>query len=678
MIANSTGIAVDVGGTFTDAVFLAADGRVHVLKVPSTPDRPSRGFEAAIDATAREFGADGAALGYLGHGTTVATNALVQGRAAKVALLVTAGVRDVLEIGTQQRRHPYDPRIPNPAPAVPREHCIEVAERTGPDGEVMLPLTEETVGDVIDQLGTLEIEAVAVCLLFSFLNPTHERRLGDRITAKLGLPVSLSSSVSPKLPEYPRASTTIMNASLLPLMGAYTSDLDRGKRAAGITIPLSLMQSNGGLGTVGFVQEKPVNLIASGPAGGVIGAARLGGLAGVSNLLTFDMGGTTADVGLVINGQAQMRYEGEVHGQPVALPQVEVLSVGAGAGSIATVDEFGSLTVGPRSAGAVPGPAAYDLGGEQATVADAHFVLGSLNSENFLGGRMPVSGELARKAVEENVASQLGLDVYEAAAAILRIADATMAGALRVLSIARGLDPRDLTLAAFGGAGPLHACRLAEELNVRRVLVPRYPGAGSALGILVSDVRYDFAESWVKAVDSLVDGDLAAAFASIEESAMRQMGEAGFVDDGVRINRGLGIRYIGQAYELVVPLPDPLPAGVEDGLAEAFEQAHLRAYGHSTQMPAEIVTLHLRAEGMRSQVDWEDGYKRHGQATGSRAIWIDGQLTDHSVHRRDLMTRGDMARGPAVIEQDDTTVIVPPGWRFEVVEGGSSILEVDR
>jgi N-methylhydantoinase A len=638
---------IDVGGTFTDAVLVDGRRRVRIAKVRTTPPDFAEGFVAALRALEDASGVPATALGYLVHGTTVAANAVVEGRTARVGLLTTAGFRDVLEIGTQQRASLYDLHRPRPDPLVPRDLRLEARERIGPQGEVVEPLSDD---DVLAAAAAFErdgVEAVAVCFLFAFANPSHEQRAERLLASRLpGVPISTSSRAAPELREYPRTATTALNASLLPLAGRYVEQLDHRLAGAGAEAPLHLMQSNGGVATAPEAARLPVSLVASGPAAGVIGAARLGALAGERDLLSFDMGGTTADVALIAGGEPQLRYRGEAAGHPISLPQIDVLSVGAGGGSIAHVDDFGSLHVGPQSAGADPGPAAYGMGGDRATVTDAHVVLGTLRADRPLAGTMALDTAAARRAIERHVGTPLGLSAADAARAVIRIADATMVRALRVISVARGLDPRRFCLVAFGGAGPMHACGIADQLGVRRVLLPAFPGVSSALGLLLSDVRHDLRRSWVRPTATARIADLRASFTPLQREGRALLDGAGLAGRG-RIDLALDMRYRGQAYELTVPLR----AASRAGLARAerdFHAVHRRAYGHDRPVEeTEIITLRVRATG--------------------------------PVRARSLdVPARPAARGPAVIPQADTTIVVPRGWRLRPAAAGSSILERTR
>ncbi|TMJ98313.1 MAG: hydantoinase/oxoprolinase family protein [Actinobacteria bacterium] len=674
----SVRVGIDVGGTFTDAVAVDAAARLVTAKIPSTPEDPGEGFLGALQELGHraEFARD--EIAYLVHGSTIATNAIVQRRTARAGLVTTAGFRDLLEIGTQQRATLYDLNEPKSEPLVTRELRVEVAERTGAQGEVVLPLDEDDVRRAADVLRERGAEAVAVSFLFAFLNPAHERRAAEILAAELpGVPVTLSSDVAPEFREYLRTATTVVNASLLPLVGRYVERLRARLDEAGIRAPLHLMQSNGGVARAETAARLPVALISSGPAGGAIAAARLGALAGDADVLGFDMGGTTADVCLVVGGKPQMRFRGEAAGHPVNLPQVDLLSVGAGGGSIARVDRFGALLVGPESAGAEPGPAAYRRGGEDATVTDAHVVLGALDPAHFLGGRMELDPAAARDALERHVARPLGLSAEEAAAAVVRIADATMVRALRVISIARGHDPRRFALVAFGGAGPMHACSIAEELGIVRVLVPRYPGVASALGLLLSDVHHDLRQTWLRPTHAVDPDELGERLRELEGRARELLEASGFPDATGRIDFEVDMRYRGQAYELTVPLRVGSAGGEPLRQAEqAFHEAHRAAYGHDSPVEdVELVTLRARAVGPVEAPRWGTSNGRGPAApTGRRSIHSPSGRSEFTVYERAVLAEGAHLDGPAVLEQDDSTVLVPSGWSLEVGAAETAVL----
>jgi len=667
---------IDVGGTFTDAVLVGPDGRLHVAKVRSTPQDASSGFLDGLAELARRACVDARDLGYLAHGTTVATNAVVQGRLARAGLVTTAGFRDVLEIGTQQRRHVYDLWTPQPAAVIPRQRCHGVRGRIGPDGEEIESLATDDVVAAARALAADGVEAVAVALLFSFLNPAHELRVAEILAAELpGVPVTRSSHFAPEVREYVRASTTALNAALLPPAGAYVRRLAERLRGDGVTTPLHLMQSNGGVTTAASAAELPVGLVASGPAAGVIGAARLGALVDQRDLLTLDMGGTTADIAVVLDGLSQLRFQGDHGGHPVNLPQVDVLSVGAGGGSIASVDEFGSLTVGPRSAGADPGPAAYGTGGEEATLTDAHLVLGTLDAGRPLGGRVPLDPDAARAAVRRAVATPLELSEEAAAEAIVRIADANMADALRVVSVARGHDPRRFALVGLGGAGPMHACAIAAELGVPRVVVPRHPGVTAALGLLLSDVRHDLRRSWFHATADVDVDALDAAVGALEDEGRSRLRDAGHADGELAFE--LDMRYRGQAYNLTVPLAArPVTAATLAAAEAAFEEAHRQAYDYTPSITeTEIVTVRARATGAVPATVWETpaAAAPRGSAV-TRDVWRDGAWSPFTVVERAALEPGDGVAERTIIEQEDATVVVPAGWSGTVADAEILVL----
>ena len=671
-------IGIDVGGTFTDAVIVVDDGHVRIAKVRSTPERIEAGFMDGLRQLLERAGAEAADVGYLAHGSTVATNAIVQRRLARTALITNEGFRDVLAIGTQMRAHVYDLWTPEPEPIVPRDLCLGVRGRLDAAGEEVEPLDADSVRTAAAALRDRDVEAVAVMLLFSFINDEHERRVAEILAEELpGTVVSLSSRVVPEFREYVRASTTALNASLLPLMGAYLGAVTDEVAGEGVSVPLHMMQTNGGVAPAARARELPIALSASGPAAGVIGGARLAELVGESAALTFDMGGTTADIGLVIDGSPQRRFSGEAAGMPINLPQIDVLCIGSGGGSIARVDQFGSLTVGPASAGAEPGPAAYGLGGEDATVTDAHVVLGNLSPESALADGVPLDRELAERAVAAAVGEPLGLGVEEAAAAILRIANANMANALRVMTIARGHDPRRFALVAIGGAGPMHACALADELGIPRVVIPRYPGVAAALGLLATDIRHDLRRSWLQPTAAIVPADLDVEFARLEAEAADLLNTSASVTRSFEFSHELDMRYRGQAYNLTVPFaPRPVTAEAIAAAEEAFEEEHRRLYDYTPSVTeTDIVTLRLRALARIPDIDWtvaEDG--RQPAVAGTRRVYHGGWRRWTAAGREQL-AQDDTIAAETIIEQEDTTVVIPPGWSGRVGAAGTLVLQ---
>jgi N-methylhydantoinase A len=652
-------LGVDVGGTFTDLVALV-DGELVTAKVPSTPKDQARGVVHAIEVAEL---APGTAAG-LTHGSTVATNALLERRGARTALVTTEGFRDVLEIGRQNRPALYDLTRDRPPPLVPRELRFTVRERMGPDG-VLAPLDRDSLRAAVDACRDAGVEAVAVCLLFGFLHPEHERQVGAALREALpDVHVSLSCEVLPELREYERCSTTVCDGYLTPRLAAYLQSLAGEVEARGLPAPL-VMQSSGGAVEIEVAAANAAGCILSGPAGGVVGAAWVAGLSGFHDLLTFDMGGTSTDVAPVLGGAVQTTTESVVAGVPLKLPMVDVHTVSAGGGSIAWVDAGGALRVGPHSAGADPGPAAYGRGGEQPTVTDANLFLGYLPDGAELGGEVRLDRGLAERALRR-VGERAGLDAQRTALGIVRVADAEMTRALRVISIERGLDPRELTLVAFGGAGGLHACALAEELRIGRVLVPRAAGVLSALGLAISDVRRDHVHPFLAALDAADPAEVEAAFAALERRAGEQL--AG--DPRRTVTRSADARYQGQSFELTV--------GAEDlrGLAGRFHAEHERRYGYRmNDEPVELVNLRLVATVPGDKPELREAPPRREVPCGRRRAGFDGDWREVDVVQRADLGAGSAVHGPAVVEFAESTLLVRPGWGGTVDEAGALVLE---
>jgi N-methylhydantoinase A len=654
-------LGIDVGGTFTDLVALV-DGRVVTAKVPSTPRDQAEGVLRALAAG----GVDAARVAAFAHGTTVATNALLERRGARTALVTTSGFRDVLEIGRQQRPALYDLAADRPPALVPRELRFAVDERTGPDG-VLRPLDEDGLAKVVAAVRDAGVEAVAVCLLFSFLHPEHEQRVGKALREALGedVAVSLSSEVLPEFREYERFSTTVADAYLTPRMAAYLARLVGEAEREGLPAPL-VMQSSGGVVEAGRAGGNAARCVLSGPAGGVVGAAWAAGLSGHDDLLTFDMGGTSTDVAPVVGGQVQTTTEAVVAGVPIKLPMVDVHSVSAGGGSIAWVDEGGALRVGPRSAGADPGPAAYGRGGEDATVTDANLWLGYLPDGAALGGEVVLRRELAGEALAR-VGERLGEDLLEVALGVVRVANAEMVRALRVISVERGLDPREFTLVAFGGAGPLHACALAEEMGIGRVLVPRASGVLSALGLAISDLRRDYVRPVLGRLDELDAAALEEGWRELEDQARQELPADG--GEPVLDRRG-DLRYRGQSFELTVDVDDT------GTLAEGFHEAHRRRYGYRMDdETVEVVNLRLVAAVPAGKPELRAEPPSGGRGERRRRVNLDGGWREVTVLAREELGGGDRLEGPAVVEFPEATLLLRPGWQATVDDAGTMVLE---
>ncbi len=669
-------IGIDVGGSFTDVVMIADDGKVYVTKVPSTPTQIEAGFMEGLRLVLAIAGAQPADVGYLAHGTTVATNAIVQRSFARTALVTNWGFTDVLAIGTQMRASVYDLWTPEAAPLVPREWCHGVHGRIDATGSEREALNQDDVRAAAQAMRADGIEAVAVMTLFSFLNPTHERLIGDILRAELpDVPITLSCDVVPEFREYVRAATTVANAALLPLVGAYINAVENEIDAFGVGVPLHLMQSNGGVTPSAHARSLPIVLAASGPAAGVIGGARLAELVNEDNVITFDMGGTTTDIGLVKGGQPDLRFTGSAAGNPINLPQIDLLSIGAGGGSIATVDQFGALTVGPDSAGAEPGPAAYGFGGTRATITDANVVLGTLSEDCRLAGRLALDRDLAIAAVTRDVAEPLGLSVEEAASAILRIANVNMANAVRMMSVARGQDPRDYALVAIGGAGPMQACALAAEVGIPRVIIPRHPGVAAAFGLLATDIRHDLRRTWRRATAAITPADLDAELARLEDEVGALLADSAAVSLGDELSFELDMRYRGQAYNLTVPLAlRPVTVATIAAAEQAFIDEHQLLYDYTPPViETEIVTIRVRGLARTESVGIAPITTGDALPATTQRVY-DGAWGDWAKIHRDALAEGAAITGPLIIEQDDSTVVVHRGWSGTVRAGGTLVL----
>ena len=663
-MAGSARVGVDVGGTFTDVV-LGLDDGVRVAKVPSTPDDQAEGVLDGV----RQLAVRPADIVRFAHGTTVATNAVLERAGARTVLVATAGFRDLLEIARQDRPALYDLFADRPAPLVRGDAVVEATERIAADGTVLVSLAD--AGAVADRVAALAPEAVAVSLLFSFLDDRHERAVTDAL-AGLGVPVSRSSDVLPVFREYERTSTTVLNAYVAPVMARYLSSLERRLRDAGLGCTVEVMRSGGGTFAADLAGRYPVNTLLSGPAAGAWGAAALGRAAGDEELIAFDMGGTSTDVTLIEQGHPQTTAEGAIDGLPFAVTTTDIHTVGSGGGSIAWLDAGGALRVGPRSAGAVPGPACYGRGGEEPTVTDANVLLGHLDPRTRLGGRMAMRPELAERAIG-GLAADLGMSPRDAAAGILRVVEAQMAKALRVVSVEKGRDPRGYTLVPFGGAGPLHQGALARELGCRRVLVPPNPGVLSALGLLAAPVTIDQARTHLVDAATADRAELAAIFDELATTA-RSLVEVQDVPVATT-RRTADVRYRGQAFELEVDAPSADPTA----LVDAFHAAHRARYGYDQpDEPVEIVTLRARVQGPVPDLPLRQpppGRGAEQARTGTRRVSVDGRELDCPHYDRARLAVGDRLRGPAVVGGLDATCFVEPWQHVEVDDIGNLRIE---
>ena len=615
---------VDSGGTFTDiCLYDEGSGRLDIWKTPSTPEDPSQGIVDALIHGLQRVGGDMPDLSYFGHGTTVATNALIELRGARTGLVTTAGFRDLLEIGRQKRPSLYDMMADKPTTLVPRNLRIEVPERLRSDATVECPLDLEAVRNAARALSDKGAEAVAVCFLYSFLNGSHERAAEAAIASEMeGVFISLSSEVAPEFREFERLSTTVVNAFLGPVMKRFLTRLDRRLHDAGIPVTLHLTQSNGGVIGVETAARHPVRTLLSGPSTGVVAAQAIARNAGFGKLIAFDAGGTSTDVALLENGDCKRAAEAEVHGYPIKLPMLDIHTVGAGGGSIAVVDSGGLLKAGPESAGAHPGPACYGKGGAAPTVTDANVVLQTLNPVSILGGRMRIRRDLAVAAIT-SLAERLGMGLHETAQGIVSVATANMARAIRVISVQRGHDPRDCVLMAYGGAGPLHAARLARELDISRVVVPPAPGALCALGLLLTDLKADFAQSRLMVPAPDTCGEISGIFDSLEAQATQWLDRESIPIGKRMLVRSSDLRYAGQNHELQVPFPaGPVSATSIDELKANFETAHRRRFGFAVEGEAvELATLRVEALGLVEKAELAPPRTRQSTASPKPSEW---------------------------------------------------------
>jgi N-methylhydantoinase A len=685
-------VAVDIGGTFTDIVVLSSGGVLHESKIATTPDDPSRAVVAGLEALLRELALAPHLVAEVLHGTTVGSNTILQRTGARTGLITTRGFRDVLEIGRIRMPDMFDLSWDKPKPLVPRRYRLEVGERIAADGSIVEPLNERDVVTAGERLAAAGIEAVAVCLLNSYRNPLHERRIEDILRARFPqLLVTASYAVLPERKEYERTSTTVVNAYLLGAMRAYLRNLEAGLRAIGIQAPVRVITSNGGMLAAPSACETPVFVVASGPAGGVIGAARLGAARGWSDLIVFDMGGTTAKAVIVEAGRPSMTSEYEFRdgistssrfvkagGYMLKVPAIDIAEVGAGGGSLAGIDRGGLLTVGPQSAGAVPGPACYGLGNDRPTVTDANLVLGFINPHALAGGRLPIERSLSERAVASHVAVPLGLSLEEAAHGIRAVANAAMARAVRAVTVERGRDPRDLTLVAFGGNGGIHATDLARDLGIARVVVPPLAGVFSAVGMLAADLEHVGLRMVTRCLDQLSPADLNAAKLELADEVAARFAADGFGKDRVAFGWEADLRHEGQASELTIHYHG-------DDLAEMrrrFIDEYEKTYGYRDDSPIELVKLRVVGRGLSAQ---RLNFKQLTIAAPAAAA--------AAAHRHVHFVRGSAAtitevvprsaltpkprRGPLIVEEFDATIVVPPDATAHLDAIGNIVLELN-
>lgn len=651
-----TRIAVDTGGTFTDLV-MVDDAGIHVHKVRSTPEDPAEAILSGIHQLLSQGRAH-----ELIHGSTVATNALLERKGARIAFVATAGFEDILDIGRQTRSHLYRLTGEQRRPLVEKELKFGVPERVGAGGEVVEPLTETAIKDLLQSLGRSLPDAVAICFLHSYVNPEHEEAIArDLIGA--GFTVSVSNRILREHREFERASTAAVNAYVGPVMSRYLANLENGLKGE----RLRITQSAGGFISAGHARTEAVQTVLSGPAGGAVGALALARASGFERVIAFDMGGTSTDVSL-LDGALPTTTESTIGDFPIRLPMLDIHTVGAGGGSIAFLDAGGSLRVGPRSAGAVPGPACYGSGNEL-TVTDANLLLGRLHPPSFLGGRMPLDSERPRRLARQ-LAASLNLTEAGLAEGIIRVANSNMERALRVVSVQRGYDPRDFALLAFGGAGGMHACELARALDIRTVLVPEHAGTLSALGMLFADYTKQYSRTILRTEGSVSDQELLNVFASIEDTARADLRTEGFAEGDTQVDRFLDLRYLGQSYEITVSF--------QPGFRQEFDRMHARLYGYAdASRTVEIVSIRVKGVGRTDKPALPSQTLTCADVPSPSETlqsMFDGVAQDTALFIRGSLKAGMSKNGPAIIAGAQSTTVVPPGWHFELDAVGTLVL----
>ena len=688
-------VGADIGGTFTDVVLVGSDGTLATKKVSSTPESYGLGIVQGISELIAEMGLPPETLRGVVHASTVATNAIIELKGARTGLITTRGFRDVLEMRRLRIPVLYDLQYRKPPPLVPRHLRLEVEERMGPRGEVWAELDERSVVAAAQELREAGVASVAIALLHAYTNPAHERRVAEIVRAHLpeGTYVTCSADILPEIREYERTSTAVVNAYIGPVVSDYLGALDSDLRGIAVTAPLGIVQSNGGVMSVAAARRKPAFIVESGPAAGVIASARLARALGLAKAISFDMGGTTAKSAMIENGQPAKTTEYEVGsginlssklvkggGYPIKLPFIDVSEIGAGGGSIVSLDRAGALRVGPHSAGAAPGPVCYGLGGAEPTFTDAMVATGYLNAYALAGGRVKLDADRALATLRERIARPLGLPLEEAAHGVYTIAAATMTRAVKAVTTYRGRDPRDFTLIAFGGNGPVAAVAVARALSIATVLIPPAPGVFSALGLLMSDVEQEFGASLFCRLHAISPPELEAAFASLEARAREELAGEGHGADCLHLRRSAEVRYAGQAYELTIE------AGAADGpaaIAARFHEEHERTYGHSSAAdPVDLVSLRVGARSMaRDAISFADfsgarsGAGREPARPSRRAYFgRETGFVDTPVLPRSGLGRVWSA-GPLIVDEDDATCVVPPGARARLDELGS--IEID-
>lgn len=674
-------VGIDIGGTFTDVVITTEGGERYTAKVPSTREDPSQAIQQVIDSLLPDWGIPSNEIGQFRHGTTVATNAVLERRGSTIGLITTEGFEDVLEVGRQNRTQIYDLilRAETPVFLAPGRFRCGVREQTSPQGNVEVPVDLDMLDTVVDELLESGARAIALAFLFSYANPENEQRAAAHIRKRHpDLSVSLSSEIDPMFREYERMVVTSFDAYVKGVIGRYLITMEKRLQEARIPAPLQIMQSRGGMANADIAAARPVRLFLSGPAAGVIGAKNVATQNHIANVITLDIGGTSSDIAIITNGEAQIRQEAYVDGYRIRVPMVDVNSIGSGGGSIAWLDTSGGLRVGPRSAGSQPGPACYGRGGEDPTVTDASVVLGLLDPAYFAGGTLPLHPELAWQAIQTKIAQPLGISVEEAAVGIHRVVTSQMAEGIRLVSIGRGIDPRGYTLMPFGGGGGIHAIPVCDELSLSRILVPLSPGVLCADGLLSAPTEHEFSSSYVTPFDTASPDDILSICARLREQCSQLMAREDIAGSTVETMYFADICYSGQSHYIEIPLDIETPATLLDTAYEQFVATHERLYGHSTRNKATLVNLRAvqRASDHAPERQFLEaaGEPPAARMREVRFIHADARLQTQIYQRSDLK-HGTRIEGPAIIEQADTTLPIEPGWHAVVAPGGAIIME---
>jgi len=681
---NQFEIGIDIGGTFTDIVCWMPGGNLNVVKLPTTHGDPGLAVTEAIKYMVEAWGVRPHDIAHFSHGTTLATNAVIERRGARIGLIATNGFSDVIEIGRQFRRATYDLVLEPEAPVflVPGNLRKDVRERVTAQGGILVPLDEQGLVAAAGELIADGVDAIAICFLFSFANSAHELRARALINEAFpDVMISLSCEVDPAFREYERTCVTAFDAYVKPILDRYLQNMERDLRSSGIGAQLQIMLSRGGKCSSVVARRRPVRLFLSGPASGVIGGSTVGKEAGADDIVTFDMGGTSCDIALISGGKPLISPEGEIAGYPVRVPQIDVNAIGAGGGSVAWIDSAGALRVGPRSAGSEPGPACYGRGGEEATVTDASVVLGYLNPTNFAGGTLTLLPELSRRVIEDKIARPLSMAVEDAALGIHRVVNAQMAEGIRFVSVYRGHDARDFTLLPMGGAGPLHACAIARELGMGRIIVPLRPGVLSACGLLIAPVEHEVSSAFLRPLAETSIEAVRAALDGLDLRCAELMATESVHPDAVRVEHFADVCYVGQSYYLEVPVVHGDGVDALGRLYDDFRNQNERIYGHSTDSPAQIVNLRsvYRANAERSFGEAKHAVEQTMETAATRNILSpgSGDRVEAVVRDRLHLAPGDVVDGPAIIEQSDTTTLIEAGWRARVDSRHNLVLTME-